>query len=136
MTGMFKVSDPGEARGNTITAREILDRASKDIHTSLAKGPEVQAQMMHVMGGVYDNLGLYPQAQYLYADAVGIRKRRRVQGRRRQTAGRLRPAGRGATPVVGIGFSESLEKPAWGALQERDLDAQRLPRLQFRGHCG
>ncbi|MGA2856298.1 MAG: serine/threonine-protein kinase [Candidatus Sulfotelmatobacter sp.] len=26
MTGMFKVSDPSEARGNSVTAREILDR--------------------------------------------------------------------------------------------------------------
>ena len=28
--------------------------------------------MMHLMGGVYDNLGLYPQAQSLLADAVEI----------------------------------------------------------------
>ena len=75
MASMFKVSDPGQARGNSITAREILDKASKDIHSGLAKDPEVQAQMMHVMGNVYDNLGLYPQAQSLYSDAVEIRKR-------------------------------------------------------------
>jgi serine/threonine protein kinase len=75
MASMFKVADPHQARGNTITAREILDKASKDIHAGLAKDPEVQAQMMHLMGGVYDNLGLYPQAQSLFADAVEIRKR-------------------------------------------------------------
>jgi serine/threonine protein kinase/tetratricopeptide (TPR) repeat protein len=75
MASMFKVADPHQARGNTITAREILDKASKDIHTGLAKDPEVQAQMMHLMGGVYDNLGLYPQAQSLFANAVEIRKR-------------------------------------------------------------
>jgi eukaryotic-like serine/threonine-protein kinase len=75
MTSMFKVSDPGEARGNSIKAREILDKASKDIHTGLSKDPEVQAQLMHVMGGVYDNLGLYPQAQSLFADAIDIRRR-------------------------------------------------------------
>jgi eukaryotic-like serine/threonine-protein kinase len=75
MASMFKVADPHQARGNTITAREILDKASKDIHTGLAKDPEVQAQMMHLMGGVYDNLGLYPQAQSLFAGAVEIRKR-------------------------------------------------------------
>ena len=40
MTNMFKVSDPSEARGNSITAREILDKASKDIDTGLAKDPE------------------------------------------------------------------------------------------------
>lgn len=37
MTGMFKVSDPSQARGNTITAREILDKASKDIRTGLSR---------------------------------------------------------------------------------------------------
>src|SRR5713226_3304510 len=75
MTNMFKVSEPSQARGNSITAREILDKASKDIHTGLSKDPEVQAQMMHVMGGVYDSLGLYPQAQSLLTDAVNIRRR-------------------------------------------------------------
>jgi serine/threonine protein kinase/tetratricopeptide (TPR) repeat protein len=75
MASMFKVADPHQARGNTITAREVLDKASKDIHTGLAKDPEVQAEMMHLMGGVYDNLGLYPQAQLLFDDAVEIRKR-------------------------------------------------------------
>jgi non-specific serine/threonine protein kinase/serine/threonine-protein kinase len=74
MTNMFKVSDPGQARGNSITAREILDKASKDIGTGLSKDPAVQAQMMHVMGGVYENLGLYPQAQSLFTDAVQIRR--------------------------------------------------------------
>ena len=75
MTGMFKVSDPSEARGNSITAREILDKASKDIDTGLSKDPELQAQMMHVMGIVYTNLGLYPRAQSLLERAVDIRRR-------------------------------------------------------------
>ena len=75
MTGMFKVSDPSEARGNSITAREILDKASKDIDTGLAKDPETQAQMMQVMGDVYDNLGLYPRAQSLLTRAVEVRRR-------------------------------------------------------------
>ena len=74
MTNMFKVSDPGQARGNTVTAREILDKASKDISVGLSKDPAVQAQMMHVMGGVYENLGLYPQAQSLFTDAAQIRR--------------------------------------------------------------
>jgi non-specific serine/threonine protein kinase/serine/threonine-protein kinase len=75
MTGMFKVSNPSAARGNTITAREILDKASKDVDTGLAKDPVLQAQMMQVMGDVYDELGLYPQAQSLLARAADIRRR-------------------------------------------------------------
>jgi serine/threonine protein kinase len=46
MTGMFKVSDPSQARGNSVTAREILDKASNDMEAGLAKDPEVQSQMM------------------------------------------------------------------------------------------
>jgi len=75
MTGMFKVSNPSEARGNSVTAREILDKASTNIETSLTKDPELQAQMMHVMGDVYDNLGLYPRAHSLQQKSLEIRQR-------------------------------------------------------------
>ena len=75
MTAMFKVSNPSEARGNSITAREILDKASRDIDTGLTKDPELQAQMMQVMGVVNENLGLYPRAQLLLQQAMEIRQR-------------------------------------------------------------
>src|SRR5262249_28373057 len=65
MTGMFNVSDPSEARGNSVTAREILDKASNDIGTGLAKDPDAQAEMMHVMAKVYISLGLYSRASAL-----------------------------------------------------------------------
>jgi eukaryotic-like serine/threonine-protein kinase len=75
MTGMFKVSDPSEARGNDIRAREILDNAAKEIDTGLAEDPELQAEMMQVMGNVYDSLGLYSKAESLLRQAVEIRRR-------------------------------------------------------------
>jgi non-specific serine/threonine protein kinase/serine/threonine-protein kinase len=75
MTDMFKVSDPSEARGNQVTAREILDQASSDIAAGLLRDPELQAQMMQVMGTVYLNLGLYPRAESLLRQAVQIRLR-------------------------------------------------------------
>ena len=75
MTNMFRVSDPGQARGNKITVREVLDKASKNIDAGLAKDPEVQAQMMHVMGDVYEGLGLFPDAESLLRRAIEIRSR-------------------------------------------------------------
>jgi tetratricopeptide (TPR) repeat protein len=75
MTTMFKVSDPSEARGNAVTAREILDKASKEINTGLAQDPELQAQMMYIMGSVYNGLGLYPKSESLLSGAVNIRRR-------------------------------------------------------------
>lgn len=75
MASMFKVSDPSEARGNDIRAREILDKASQDIDKGLAKDPQLRAQMLNVMGAVYMNLGLYPKAETLLRQAVEIRRR-------------------------------------------------------------
>jgi non-specific serine/threonine protein kinase/serine/threonine-protein kinase len=73
MTGMFKVADPNEARGNSVTAREILDKASNEIGAGLAKDPEVQSQMMHLMASTYLNLGLYARAHALATRALDAR---------------------------------------------------------------
>ena len=75
MTGMFKVSDPSEARGNSVTAREILDQASSNIVTGLAKDPELQARLMYTMGNVYLSLGLDSRAQSLLEHAMDIQRR-------------------------------------------------------------
>jgi non-specific serine/threonine protein kinase/serine/threonine-protein kinase len=76
MTDMFKISDPRKG-GNQVTARELLDQASRNIETGLANNPQVQAQMMNVMGSVYENLGLYPEAQTLLRQSMEIRRRLR-----------------------------------------------------------
>jgi non-specific serine/threonine protein kinase/serine/threonine-protein kinase len=75
MTDMFKVSDPSEARGNSITAREILDKASRQIDTGLASDSDAQAQMSYVMAGVYDGLGLYNRSEQLARQAMEARLR-------------------------------------------------------------
>jgi eukaryotic-like serine/threonine-protein kinase len=75
MTNMFKVSDPSKARGNSITAREILDKSSQQIDTSLAKDPEARAHMMYVMGEVYESLGLFLQAKSLVTQAIELQRK-------------------------------------------------------------
>ena len=75
MTNMFKVSDPSQARGNSITAREILDRAAKDVDSGLTRDPELQAYMMYNMGSVFKNLGLYDRASTLLGTSLQIRSR-------------------------------------------------------------
>lgn len=73
MTGMFQVSDPSETRGNSITAREILDRATSEIDSGLARDPQLQAQMMFSMATVYSHLGLYGQSEPLFEKTVSLR---------------------------------------------------------------
>ena len=74
MTDMFNVSDPNEARGNTVTAREILDRSSAQIDQSLAKDLDLRARMMAEMGAVYQNLGLYSRSESLLQKALDIQR--------------------------------------------------------------
>jgi serine/threonine protein kinase/tetratricopeptide (TPR) repeat protein len=75
MIGLFRVSSPSEARGNSITAREILDQGRRQIETSLTGEPEVQTRLMQTMGEVYWSLGLYGQAEPLFQNAFETRRR-------------------------------------------------------------
>ena len=74
MVDLFSVSDPSEARGNTVTAREILDTGSKRIEAELSDQPDVQATLMDTMGQVYTSLGLYDRAQPLLEQALETRR--------------------------------------------------------------
>jgi eukaryotic-like serine/threonine-protein kinase len=71
---LFNVSDPGEARGNAVTAREILDKGAQRIDRELADQPEVQATLMNTIGQVYMKLGLYDAALPLYEKALETRR--------------------------------------------------------------
>ena len=75
MINMFKQTDPSQARGNTVTAREILDQASSEINSGLTSDPELQAQIMYVMTVVYDDLGLSERAETLANRVVEVRRR-------------------------------------------------------------
>jgi eukaryotic-like serine/threonine-protein kinase len=74
MVGMFKVSDPNEAKGNVVTAREILDKASKEITTGLSGDSEVQSDLMQTMARTYANLGLFSLAHGLAQTALENRQ--------------------------------------------------------------
>jgi non-specific serine/threonine protein kinase/serine/threonine-protein kinase len=72
MTSMFRVSNPSEARGNSVTAREILDKASQQIGAGLNNDPELRARLMLTMSQTYAGLGLYARAQALSQQALDI----------------------------------------------------------------
>jgi len=74
LVDLFKVSDPSEARGNTITAREILDRGAKKVEEELAGQPLIQARLMDTMGQVFQSLGLFDQALPLLKSALETRR--------------------------------------------------------------
>jgi len=75
LVGLFNVSDPSEARGNSLTAREILTRGSSQIDTGLSGQPHVQARLQTTMGRVYTELGLYSDARVLLERARQTQRR-------------------------------------------------------------
>jgi non-specific serine/threonine protein kinase/serine/threonine-protein kinase len=74
LVSVFNVSDPGEARGNSITAREVLDNGALRIQRELSDQPLLRAKMMDTMGRVYQNLGLYSRADELLVGALELRQ--------------------------------------------------------------
>ena len=74
LIGLFKVSDPSEARGNSVTAREILDKGADKITRELHGQPIVQARLTDTMGQVYHSLGLFDRALPLLRSALETRR--------------------------------------------------------------
>ena len=75
LVSLFRVSDPAQARGRAITAREILDQGSARIRADLAGEPILEARLLHTMGDVYRNLGALDRAEQLLEQSVDIRRR-------------------------------------------------------------
>lgn len=75
LVSLFKVSDPSESRGTSVTAREILDKGAARIDRELARDPEQQAELTGTIGMVYYSLGLYARSEQLLAKALETRKR-------------------------------------------------------------
>jgi len=74
LTGIFEVADPSSSPGDTVTARELLDRGAERIDSELADQPAVQAQMLNVIGGVYHGLGMFAKAETLVTRSLELRR--------------------------------------------------------------
>ena len=75
LVGLFQVADPSETRGNTLTARELLDNGARDVERSLAGDPDVQARLFGTIGETYESLGMYASAKGQLARAVDTLRR-------------------------------------------------------------
>jgi eukaryotic-like serine/threonine-protein kinase len=75
LTDIFQVSDPGVSRGNTVTAREILDAGAARIRSRLGDQPLVRAALLQTIGNVYRQLGLPQDAIVLLDEALALRRR-------------------------------------------------------------
>ncbi|NNF57636.1 MAG: tetratricopeptide repeat protein [Rhodothermaceae bacterium] len=77
LMGLFAVSDPDQARGDSVTARTLLDAAAAQIDTELTTDPLLQAELMGVLGTIYGKLALFAQADTLLSEALARQRQRR-----------------------------------------------------------
>ena len=71
---IFRVADPSEAQGETITARQILDEGSRRISRELRQQPMTRARLLSTMGTVYRHLGLYEESRPMLEEASELRR--------------------------------------------------------------
>lgn len=111
---MFAESDPSEAKGATITAREILDRGARRISSSLNDEPAVKTELLTTLGEVYTGLGLFRQGDAL------LRSSLKVAGSDPRSVPRQ---------FAALGESQSLQSDYAGAVKsfEHGLAAARDP---------
>lgn len=75
MVNVFAASDPFEAQGKDITARELLDKSTQNIRAELGQEPAVKARLLEAMGITYSNQGQYDRGSSLVEEALRIREK-------------------------------------------------------------
>ncbi len=72
---VFSKADPSEARGEEVTAREVLDKGASRVMAEMKGQPEVQAALAATMGKAYQGLGLNDSARPLLERSLALRRR-------------------------------------------------------------
>jgi len=116
---LFEVNDPGASRGETVTARERLDRGAARIDEQLDTRPAVRVRLQRTMARAYESLGLYAPAGQLLERALAAE--RAAHGERSVDAARVEIALAGLAGKQGD-YARALE------LAERGLSSiEALP---------
>ena len=117
LKGLFRGADPEQARGDTLTVRELLDRGAGRLLDGPGVAPEWRADFLGTVGEVYANLGLYKEAEKHLRRALDLRSRQEGREAERETAALL--------TLLGHVAWEQGENPEAQQLYERAIAAHR-----------
>jgi serine/threonine protein kinase len=73
LINLFQTSKPSQAKGKTVTARELLDKGAQAIQANRGMDPEVRASLLNTMGSAYSSLGFFSQSEPLLNAALATR---------------------------------------------------------------
>ena len=116
LVNLFKLSDPGENRGNQVTARELLDSGAKRLQMGLQDQPATKAALLSTVGTVYDSLGQYQDALPLLDESLKLQ----AQSQDHSSIDTLLELGRAR---IGAGDLPGAEAPLQEALHTAQRDA-------------
>jgi len=71
----FASVDPEEGQGRQVTVREVLDQAAADVGEAYAEQPEIEALIRSTIGGMYQKLGFYAEAEPQLERALALQER-------------------------------------------------------------
>jgi serine/threonine-protein kinase len=74
MLGLFSAADPAVAKGEEITARQLVDQGAARIDEELAGQPDLRATMLDSLGRVYRHLGDPERGVPLLEKALALRR--------------------------------------------------------------
>lgn len=128
ITELFRIADPGEARGSQVTVREVLDRGSEVLQADNALEPAARDDLLATLGLVYRQLGMLEAS-------VGVLQRAL------QTPGSFNPAARArlhlelaATAIDQARFDEAASSLESAAGELGDAAAGHARLLFLRGY--
>ncbi len=70
LLSVFQLADPSEARGRSVTVREVLDRAVARIDSTPFSRPVIKARFLATMGQAYSQLGLNRRGIELLSESI------------------------------------------------------------------
>jgi serine/threonine-protein kinase len=72
LADVFRETDPSNARGDSVTAGEMLDRATRRLDSVFVGQPDVKLDLLFTLGEIHRNLGRLGTADTLLARAVAL----------------------------------------------------------------
>lgn len=74
LASLFASADPRQARGATITARDLLDQGSRRLLADNTLPPAAKAKLLETIGQAYQQLGLMDQSSEVYERQLEIER--------------------------------------------------------------
>ncbi len=72
LVGLFKSSSPDRSRGETLTARALLEEGTRHIRDGVKDDPQVRARLLATLGNAHLNLALDDEGLALLREALAV----------------------------------------------------------------